>query len=633
MLQLRAFSIRAKLVAIVMLTTILALCLAALALAAFEVVSVRRTLHHELKTMADLVGTTSTAALAFHDASAADEVLGALASQPEVLSACLYDERQTLFAWYRRAGATWACPARPEPEGSRWGKGMLLLWQSVQLQGEHVGTLGMVAHLGALWSRLALYAIVLVTVLLACALAALLFSSRLQRLVSVPILELAGTAKRVSEAHDYTLRAPKHTEDEIGLAVDAFNQMLRRIHESDNALRDAEEASRNQSSLLRSILDSMGEGLVVCDEAGRFTVWNPAATRILGKGPEPSATTLGLPGWSGQVEVSHDPGAPPMGVEELPLVRALRGEPVTDGEIFIRPPGTEGLWIGVTARPIRDEAGTLRGALAVIRDVSERKHADEQLRSLNANLEKRVAERTAAAEERAQELHRSNLELEQFANIASHDLQEPLRAVASYTQLLEDRLVAQLDAETRVYMGHVVSGVGRMRALIKDLLDYSRIGRGPLHIGPTDSAAVLAGTLADLSPALRETGATVAHGALPSVAADPIQLGRLFQNLITNALKFRGEEAPRVQIEAQQDQGEWRFSVRDNGMGIDPKHHERIFVIFQRLHGRARPGTGIGLAICRKIVERHGGRIWVESELGKGATFSFTIPAPKVRKA
>jgi light-regulated signal transduction histidine kinase (bacteriophytochrome) len=275
----------------------------------------------------------------------------------------------------------------------------------------------------------------------------------------------------------------------------------------------------------------------------------------------------------------------------------------------------------------------LRGALAVIRDVSDRKEAEEQLRALNSTLEQRVAERTAAAEQRAQELHRSNLELEQFANVASHDLQEPLRAVASYTQLLEERLAGQLDPETRLYMGHVVGAVTRMRSLIKDLLDYSRIGRRPLQIVATESAAVLEETLADLSPAVKESGATVAHGPLPLVHADPIQLGRLFQNLITNALKFRRDVAPRVEIQAQQLEGEWRFSIRDNGIGIDPRHHDRIFVIFQRLHGRARPGTGIGLAICRKIIERHGGRIWVESELGNGATFSFTIPLRKAKNA
>jgi light-regulated signal transduction histidine kinase (bacteriophytochrome) len=219
--------------------------------------------------------------------------------------------------------------------------------------------------------------------------------------------------------------------------------------------------------------------------------------------------------------------------------------------------------------------------------------------------------------------------------VASHDLQEPLRAVASYTQLLEDRLGGHLDPETRVYMGHVVSAVGRMRSLIKDLLDYSRIGRRPLQIVVADTGAILKATLDDLSLALKENDAVVTHGPLPTTPVDPVQLGRLFQNLIANALKFRREEPPHIEINAVQreSQQDWLFSVKDNGIGIDVRHHERIFVIFQRLHGRARPGTGIGLAICRKIAERHGGKIWVESELGQGATFYFTLPLRKAKEA
>jgi signal transduction histidine kinase/HAMP domain-containing protein len=630
MRPLRAFSIRAKLVAIVMLTTVPALVLAGLSLGIFEVISARRVLQRELQTMADIVGTNSTAPLAFRDPTTGQEVLGALVSQPTVLSACLYDDDRALFASYRRPGDPGSCPDHPAPDGARFGDGRFVLWQPVSLQGEHLGTLGIVAHLGELSRRLVIFSLVLATVLVACTLAALLFSTRLQRLVSVPILELAGTAKRVSEEHDYALRAPKRTEDEIGFAVDAFNQMLVRIQGADNALRDAEEKSRGQARLLRSILDNMGEGLVVCDATGSFTLWNPAASRILGQGP----AEIAPPEWPHHFGLMARAGGAPISPEDLPLVRALRGELVTDREIYVQPPAGHDHWIAATARPMRDEGGRLTGALVVFRDVSERKRAEEQLRSLNATLEQRVAERTAAAEQRAQELQRSNQELEQFANVASHDLQEPLRAVASYTQLLEDRLGPQLDPETRVYMTHVVGAVTRMRSLIKDLLDYSRIGRRPLQIVTADTGAILKATLDDLSLALQENDAVVSHGPLPTASVDPVQLGRLFQNLIANALKFRREDAPRIEVNAvkREDEGDWLFSVRDNGIGIDPRHHERIFVIFQRLHGRARPGTGIGLAICRKIAERHGGKIWVESVLGQGATFYFTLPLRKARE-
>jgi PAS domain S-box-containing protein len=629
MRPLRAFSIRAKLVAIVMLTTVPALVLAGLSLGIFEVISARRVLQQELQTMADIVGTNSTAPLAFRDPTTGQEVLSALISQPTVLSACLYDDERALFASYRRAGDPGSCPSHPAELGARFGEGRFVLWQPVSLQGEHLGTLGIVAHLGELSRRLLGFSLVLAIVLIGCTLAALLFSTRLQRLVSVPILELAGTARRVSEEHDYALRAPKRTEDEIGFAVDAFNQMLLRIQVADNALRDAEEKSRGQARLLRSILDNMGEGLVVCDDQGNFTLWNPAATRILGQGPSavPPAE------WATHFGLMAGEGGPHVTAADLPLARALAGELVNEREIFVTPPDDDGHWIAASARPMPDDAGKLHGALVVFRDVSERKRAEEQLRALNATLEQRVAERTAAAEQRAQELQRSNQELEQFANVASHDLQEPLRAVASYTQLLEDRLGGHLDPETRVYMTHVTGAVTRMRALIKDLLDYSRIGRRPLQIVPSDTGAILKATLDDLSLALKENDAVVTHGPLPTAAVDPVQLGRLFQNLITNALKFRREPAPEIEVNAVKREDEWVFSVRDNGIGIDPRHHERIFVIFQRLHGRARPGTGIGLAICRKIAERHGGKIWVESVLGQGATFYFTLPQRKAREA
>jgi PAS domain S-box-containing protein len=643
MRPLRAYSIRAKLVAIVMLTTVPALVLAGLSLGTFEVVSARRVLRRELSAMADIVGTNSTAPLAFRDLATGNEVLGALVAQPAVRTACLYDDGRIPFATYRRGGSRSECPPAPEPDGARFGEGLFVLWQPVVLQGERLGTLGMVAELGELNRRLTIFAGVLGIVLIACTLAALLFSTRLQRLVSVPILELATTARRVSDENDYALRAPKHTEDEIGLAVDSFNQMLIRIQLSDNALRDAEEQSRGQARLMRSILDNMGEGLVVCDEKGAFTLWNPAATRILGQGPAELAPTE----WPRHFGLLAAEEGEPYAADELPLVRALAGEAVTDRELYVKPPEMPGHWIAATARPLRDEVGKLRGALVVFRDVSERKRAEEQLRSLNATLEQRVAERTAAADRRAEELQRSNQELEQFANVASHDLQEPLRAVASYTQLLEDRLGAVVDPETRVYMGHVVAAVSRMRALIKDLLDYSRIGRRPLQIVPTDTGAILSATLDDLSLALKENDAVVTSGLMPVADVDGVQLGRLFQNLIANALKFRREEKPRIEVNAhervaeqagdptaeQAVDGEWLFSVRDNGIGIDPRHHERIFIIFQRLHGRGRPGTGIGLAICRKIVERHGGKIWVESELGRGATFYFTLPTRKARDA
>ena len=247
-----------------------------------------------------------------------------------------------------------------------------------------------------------------------------------------------------------------------------------------------------------------------------------------------------------------------------------------------------------------------------------------ELQYVNDDLQKQAASLRRAT----LELQRSNAELEQFAYVASHDLQEPLRMVTSYLQLLERRYKEHLDQDAEEFIGFAVDGASRMQTLIQDLLTYSRVGTRGAAFEPTDCDAVLVRVLTNLEVAIEESGAEISHGGLPNVSLDASQLSQLLQNLIGNAIKFRGDNPPCIRVEAEQRGHEWLFAVRDNGIGIDPRHGERIFQVFQRLHGIGQyPGTGIGLAVCKKIVERHRGTIWVESQEGAGSTFYFTIPA------
>lgn len=255
-----------------------------------------------------------------------------------------------------------------------------------------------------------------------------------------------------------------------------------------------------------------------------------------------------------------------------------------------------------------DESNAVVSILSLVQDQTERKHGEEQLQQLN------------------QQLQRSNQELEQFAYVASHDLREPLRKIRSYSDLLVKRYQGQLDERADKYISYITDSVIRMQALITDLLTYSRVSRNELVLEPTDLGQILQQTLTDLSPAIEENQAIINTTHLPIVQANPLQIGQVLQNLIANAIKFRREQPPQIDIKAECQDDFWHISIQDNGIGIDPSYSDRIFAIFQRLHYREEyPGTGIGLAICQKIVERHGGKIWVESELGQGSTFHFTL--------
>jgi PAS domain S-box-containing protein len=299
---------------------------------------------------------------------------------------------------------------------------------------------------------------------------------------------------------------------------------------------------------------------------------------------------------------------------------------VTDYPLTIRHKGGKLTDVLYNASVYRDARGNVLGVFAAARDITLQKKAENELKRNRDNLELLVKERTSQLEEANKDLVKSNENLEQFAYVASHDLQEPLRVMSNFSQLLEKRYKGQMDKDADEFIGFIVDAAGRMQKLIIDLLAYSRAGHKGAETSSVDCNMVLDRLVEGMGKTIESVGGTVTHDMLPIITANESSIGQLFQNLIGNALKFRGEEPPKIHIGAKKEGDFWLFSVADNGIGIEKQYHEKIFMIFQRLHPRDRyTGTGIGLSICKKIVENLGGRIWVESQPGKGSTFYFTI--------
>ena len=315
-------------------------------------------------------------------------------------------------------------------------------------------------------------------------------------------------------------------------------------------------------------------------------------------------------------------------VEQLDL-RACWSEPIVSLEATVL--GTFAMYFREPREPVRLELDIIEISAQLAAVAIEHDRTKKLLSDMNASLERRVASRTQALAEANQELVRSNDELRQFAYIASHDLQEPLRMVTNFGQLLQRSMPDDTDAESNEWLGYVVEGGQRMQSLIRDLLEYSEIGYQSRPFQSVKLERVVQLVLSNLRASVQDTQAEITCDELPTIVGDKPQLAQLLQNLISNAIKFHDKPPPTIHLAAQLQDDEWIISVRDRGIGIAPEFYSRIFEFFRRLHNRDRfPGTGIGLAICKRVVERHGGRIWVESTPGEGSTFFFTLP---VRKA
>jgi PAS domain S-box-containing protein len=366
------------------------------------------------------------------------------------------------------------------------------------------------------------------------------------------------------------------------------------------AQRGAEAAVRDSEALFRTSFELASSGIAHVDLDGRFMRVNRRLTEILGY-PESELRGRSVK----EVSYAEDRN---LTDTQRARVRAGELESVRFEKRYVHKNGRV-VWVNLGVALVRDRSGTPQYEIAMFDDITERKQAEAALRDAH------------------EELQRSNSELEQFAYVASHDLQEPLRMVSSYTQLLGRRYGDKLDADAREFMAYIVDGAMRMKQLIEDLLAYSRVGTKGKDFRPVEVEKPVRRAITNLKAAIEESGASVTYDPLPTLPADEMQLAQLFQNLMGNALKFRSASVPRIHIEVSEKPDHFEFAVRDNGIGIEPQYFERIFMVFQRLHNKGEyPGTGIGLAICKKVVERHGGHIRVESRPGEGSAFIFTLP-------
>ncbi|MCX6927848.1 MAG: PAS domain S-box protein, partial [Verrucomicrobia bacterium] len=367
-----------------------------------------------------------------------------------------------------------------------------------------------------------------------------------------------------------------------------------------DALAATHQALSESEELHRVFFESAAVGMAYVDLEGRFLKVNDRYCELTGY---PREELVGKP----VLELIHPEDRKKAQQEQGAYLRGELPEYVSEKR-YLRKDGST-LWVAINARLIRSADGVPRYSIGVIQDFTHRKRAEETVRQTT------------------EELQRSNRDLEQFASIASHDLQEPLRAVVGYVNLLQMRFPEKLDPKVREYITGAIGGAKRMEQLIADLLAYSRVSARDQALQPADLNAVLADALASLKTSITESRAEVTNDALPTAHVDARQITQVFQNLVGNAIKFCGESTPKIHVGARQEEGRWVISVRDNGIGIAVEHFQRIFKIFQRLHTRkAYPGTGIGLAICQRIVERHGGKIWIESQPGEGSTFFFYLP-------
>jgi two-component system sensor histidine kinase/response regulator len=633
----RKLSLRRKLTLVIMINTVIALCAAGIAFAEYGVYRFKTLRLEDLNALANILGTNSTAPLVFKDPNSARDILQALAAKPHMVAAVIYDRDGKPFAVYHRGGSKDRYSPPPmESAYSRFTSDRVLIFQAINFEGERVGTLFLEGDTTEYKHLLGGYLLFFALIVAAVSLGAYAMAGRLQRPISNPILELAWTTKMVTSTRDYSIRAGKHSEDEVGTLIDGFNEMLGQIQIRDSELRHAredlerrvdertieleqevadrqraQEALHESEGRIRLLLDSTAEAIFGIDRDGNFSFCNPATLRLLGY--ESGGALLGKQAHE-MMHHSHADGTP-YPLEKCPIVPSRQtGEEIhSDSEVFWRSDGTcfpAEFW----AYPIRKE-GEIVGAVITFLDITERKRAQAAL--LEA---KEVAEAASRAKS------------EFLANM-SHEIRTPMNGIIGMTELALD---TSLTAEQRDYLSLVRSSADSLLHVINDILDFSKIEAGKLELEKTEFEIrdLFRDTLKTLAQRADEKSLELCARVSPKVPkiliGDPTRLRQLVVNLVGNAVKFTEEGNIVLNTELEESIGDevrLHISVSDTGMGIPPEKQHVIFESFAQADGsttRRFGGTGLGLTISRQLVELMGGRMWVESEVGKGSTFHFT---------
>jgi len=614
MFKIGARSIKQKLTWMNMLVSSCALIVASAAFATYELTTFQQTMSRNLSIQAQIVGSNCASALLFGDPNAAQRTLSALQAAPHILSAAIYTPAGALFAVYWRDRAGEALPLPPIPAGQKemyWRTDReMALVRSIEFQDKLIGTVYIRSDMHELNYRLTRYAGAVTAVLLLSLLVAFVFSSVIQRTTVRPIVALAETARIVTREKKYSIRAPVTAgRDEIAVLIEAFNEMLSQIQERDTALQQAHER-------LNLALKSSGVGTWSWDiDAGALT-WDDYMAPLFGL--EPGA-------FSGKYEDFRKLLQP---ADRDCLGRAVADADTVSGsyntEFRIKHKDDSLHVISARGKVHRDESGRPVRMTGVCWDITERQRAEEQIRELNQTLERRVADRTS-------ELEAANKELEAFTYSVAHDLRAPLRHIQGFSAALTEDFGPRLEPGAIEHLTRIVESTRHMGCLIDDLLSLAHVGRQELRLQATGLNSIVKEVLRDVANETQGRNIEWRIADLPFVDCDPGLVKQVFYNLFANAAKYTRPRNPAI-IEAAHTSlnGQSVIFVKDNGVGFNMKYASKLFGVFQRMHRREDfEGTGVGLATAQRIVHKHGGRIWAEAELDKGATFFFSLAPPE----